>query len=168
MIRALPCTDVVITPACDPVKERALAPRASIAIATSALEMRSPEVKSMSSSRGGGTGETCVARSSRLSVVSPMAETTTTTSFPALRVATMRSATRLIRSALSTDEPPYFCTISATVAAHLSDMRVPTTATLGGFPEVSQQDDHRAVSRPPDRHRPPPILPVQRWPGFTV
>jgi hypothetical protein len=47
-------------------------------------------------------------------VVSPIAETTTTTSLPDFRVATMRSATRLIRSASATDEPPYFCTINAT------------------------------------------------------
>src|SRR5436190_12215753 len=40
----------------------------------------------------------------------------THTSLPALRVATIRSATRLIRSALATEEPPYFCTTSATGA----------------------------------------------------
>ena len=43
-------------------------------------------------------------------MVSPIALTTTQTSWPALRVATMRSATRLMRSASDTDEPPYFCT----------------------------------------------------------
>jgi hypothetical protein len=85
-----------------------------IAIASSAIEMRSPAVSSMSSSRPAGTGLTCEARSSSSSVVSPMADTTTTTSLPALRVSTIRSATRLMRSALATDEPPYFCTISAT------------------------------------------------------
>ena len=50
----------------------------------------------MSSSRGGGSGVTCSARSRSSSVVSPMAETTTTTSLPALRVSTMRWATRLM------------------------------------------------------------------------
>ena len=55
-----------------------------MAIATSALEMRSPEVSSMSISRAGGAGHTCLARSSRSSVVSPIAETTTTTSLPGL------------------------------------------------------------------------------------
>ncbi|CNH97025.1 Uncharacterised protein [Mycobacterium tuberculosis] len=59
MIFALPCVPVVITPACEPVKERACAPSDSIAMATRALEMRSPAVNSMSSSRGGGTGHTC-------------------------------------------------------------------------------------------------------------
>ena len=62
-----------------------------MAIATSALEIRSPAVSSMSISRGGGAGDTCSARSSRSSVVSPMAETTTTTSLPSLCVRTIRS-----------------------------------------------------------------------------
>ncbi len=113
-IRASPCLDVVTMPACEPVNDRACTPRAWIAIATSALEMRSPAVSSMSSSRGGGAGETWSARSSRSSVVSPMAETTTTTSLPSLCVRTMRSATFLMRSASCTDDPPYFCTTRAT------------------------------------------------------
>ena len=83
-------------------------------MASNAIEIRSPAVSSMSSSRPSATGETFSARSSRLSVVSPMAETTTTTSLPARRVSTMRSATRLIRSASATEEPPYFCTTSPT------------------------------------------------------
>ncbi len=48
MILALPWVPVVITPACDPVNERACAPSESMAIATSALEIRSPAVSSMS------------------------------------------------------------------------------------------------------------------------
>ena len=54
-----------------------------MAIATSAIDMRSPAVTSMSSSRAGGIGETFSARSNSSSVVSPIAETTTTTSCPA-------------------------------------------------------------------------------------
>ncbi len=80
MILALPCAESVITPACEPVNERALWPSWAIAIASSAIEMRSPAVSSMSSSRGGGSGVTCSARSRSSSVVSPIAETTTTTS----------------------------------------------------------------------------------------
>ena len=76
MIRALPCADVVITPACEPVYERASYPRLWIAIASSAIEIRSPAVSSMSSSRPGGSGLTWLARSSSSSVVSPIAETT--------------------------------------------------------------------------------------------
>ena len=37
---------------------------------------------------------------------------------PARLVATIRSATRLIRSASATDEPPYFCTTSPTSSPH--------------------------------------------------
>ena len=57
MIRALPWAESVMTPACDPVNDRASAPSAEMAIATSALEIRSPEVSSMSSSRAGGDGD---------------------------------------------------------------------------------------------------------------
>src|SRR5215469_3715033 len=114
MIRALPCVSSVITPACDPVKERASRPRFAIAIASSAIEIRSPAVSSMSSSRPGGAGLTWFARSRSSSVVSPMADTTTTTRLPALRVATIRWATRLMPSASPTDDPPYFCTTRAT------------------------------------------------------
>ena len=115
MILALPCAESVITPACEPVNDCALWPSCAIAIATSAIEIRSPAVSSMSSSRGGGSGVTCSARSRRSSVVSPMAETTTTTSLPALRVLTMRCATRLMPVASATDDPPYFCTTMPTV-----------------------------------------------------
>ena len=79
-----------------------------MAMASSAIEMRSPALSSMSSSRPLVIGTTCSARSRRLSVVSPMALTTTTTSWPALRVSTMRFATRLSPSASATEEPPYF------------------------------------------------------------
>src|SRR5262249_35325537 len=48
--------------------------------------------------------------------VSPIADTTTTTSLPCFLVSTMRSATRRIRSASDTEDPPYFCTTSATVS----------------------------------------------------
>jgi len=51
----------------------------------------------------------------QVSVVSPIAETTTTTSLPCFLASTMRSATRRIRSASATEDPPYFCTTSATV-----------------------------------------------------
>ena len=116
MMRARPCELSVITPACEPVNDRASTPAVWIAIASSAMLIRSPAVSSMSSSRPGGSGVTCWARSSSSSVESPMAETATTTSWPSRRVATMRSATRLIRSASATEEPPYFCTTSPTVS----------------------------------------------------
>ena len=58
MILALPWTSSVITPAWEPVNERALSPRLAMAIASSAIEIRSPEVSSMSSSLAGGSGLT--------------------------------------------------------------------------------------------------------------
>ena len=85
-----------------------------MAIATSAMEIRSPAVSSMSSSRAGGSGLTACAFSSRSSGVSPIAETATTTSLPAFLASTMRRATRLTAAASATDEPPYFWTTMPT------------------------------------------------------
>ena len=45
-----------------------------------------------------------------------MAETTTTTSFPVMRVSRARSATFWIRSGSATDVPPYFCTTTGITA----------------------------------------------------
>ena len=112
-ISALPCSAVVRMPAWDPVKLTAGTSRASIAIATSAIEIRSPAVRSMSISRGCGASEIWVARSINPSVDFPIAETTTTTSLPAWYVSTTRRATFLIRSASASDVPPNFCTTSA-------------------------------------------------------
>jgi hypothetical protein len=65
-----------------PVKLMASPPSSRMAIESSAIEMRSPAVRSMSSSRRSGLGETCLARARRSSVASPIADTTTTTSWP--------------------------------------------------------------------------------------
>ena len=147
MILALPWAESVITPACEPVNDCALWPSWAIAIATSAIEIRSPAVSSMSSSRGGGSGVTCSARSRSSSVVSPIAETTTTTSWPALRVATMRWATRLMPVASATDEPPYFCTTMPTAAVldrrWRSGAAVPTEAGI----HAALRCDRRRVYR---------------------
>ena len=68
-------------------------------------------------SRGGrraradpGSSVIAAARPSSSSVVSPIADTTTTRSLPAARSRAIRRATRLIRSASATDEPPNFWT----------------------------------------------------------
>ena len=76
--------------------------------------MRSPAESSMSSSRRAGLSLTCLARARRSSVVSPMAETTTTTSLPAALAAATRSATFWIFCTSATDEPPYFWTMIGT------------------------------------------------------
>ena len=161
MIRALPCTSSVITPACDPVKDRASMPRVAIAIASSAIEMRSPEVSSMSSSRPGGAGVTWLARSISSSVVSPIADTTTTTWFPACRVATMRLATRLMPSASATEEPPYFCTTRAIWTRRSSQVSVggPPLSLSGRcqraqFFMTGRGQRHTSSSRLPSKARP--------------
>src|SRR5512132_2358721 len=112
-MRALPCRVSVMIPAWEPVNDLAVTPRSAMAMASSDMEMRSPAVSSMSISRGGGLGETLLASAIRSSVVSPMADTTTTTSLPAWREATTRSATRRIRDASPTEVPPYFWTTRA-------------------------------------------------------
>ena len=77
---------------------------------SSDIEMRSPAVSSMSSSRGSGTSAIWAAIASSSSVVCPIALTTTITSLPASRVRTTRSATAAIRSTDPTEVPPNFIT----------------------------------------------------------
>ena len=147
MILALPCTPSVMTPAWLPVNERALKPRSEIAMATRAIEMRSPAVISMSSSRGGGTGLTSRARSSRSSVVSPMADTATTTSWPAFFVSAIRRATRLMLSASASDDPPYFWTTMGTCYSR-DGGSCGVATTLTGRPRTGR-DARMPVSRHP-------------------
>lgn len=116
MMRALLWTESVITPAWLPVKLWASWPRFLIAMASRAMAIRSPAVSSMSNSRPAGIGDTCSARSISSSVVSPIADTTTTTWWPSFLASTIRLATRLMPSASATEEPPYFCTTRPTCA----------------------------------------------------
>src|SRR5437773_2465875 len=81
-----------------------------MAIASRDIAMRSPAVSSRSSSRGLGAGVMPWAIASSSSVVSPIAETTTTTSLPARRDSSTRSATARMRLLSATDVPPYFWT----------------------------------------------------------
>ena len=112
MTLALVWRPSVMMPTCEPVKEIALSPSSSIAMASSAAETCSPVAMSMSSSRSGGLWLICRASSSSSSVVSPSAETTTTTSWPCRLVWTTRCATCLMRSGLATELPPNFWTMS--------------------------------------------------------
>ena len=82
MMRASTWRSLVMMPDWLPVKLIASPPSSRIAIDSSAIEIRSPAESSMSSSRRSGFGETFLAIASRSSVVSPIAETTTTTSCP--------------------------------------------------------------------------------------
>src|SRR5687768_12473664 len=113
-MRALVWASLVTMPDCEPVKLTAGTPRALSAIESRAIEIRSPADSSMSSSRRAGLSLTCLARASRSSVVSPMAETTTTTSLPAPLAAATRSATFWIFPTSAMEDPPYFWTMIGT------------------------------------------------------
>ena len=113
-IFALPWTVSVTIPACEPVKLTAWTPWSMIAMQSSAIEIRSPAVSSMSSSRPCGSWDTSWASRTRSSVVLPIAETTTITWLPWRWVRTMCSATARIRSGSATEVPPYFWTTTGT------------------------------------------------------
>ena len=82
-ILARVCSVSVMIPAWLPVNEAAGTPRSASAMHSRLIEIRSPEVSSMSISRGGGVVEhTAPARRRRSSVDLPMAETTATTLSP--------------------------------------------------------------------------------------
>ena len=110
----MPWAVSVMMPTWLPVKLTASTPRSARAIVNSAADTRSPVVSSMSISRPGRVVDTCEARAIRLSVALPIAETTTTTSWPWRLVMATFSATARIRSGSATEVPPYFCTIRAT------------------------------------------------------
>src|SRR6202790_5794991 len=82
----------------------------------------------MSISRGSGVGETSSAIAMSSSVVLPRAESTATTRCPASRLATMRRAACLIRSASATEVPPNFITM---MLMGLEDTRGGFAAPLG-------------------------------------
>jgi len=63
MIRALPCAESVITPAWDPVNERASRPRLAIAMASSAIENPLTRGEQHVEFAAGGSGLTWAARS---------------------------------------------------------------------------------------------------------
>ena len=107
-MRAPEWRSLVRMPACEPVNEMASSPCSAHAIDRSAIDSRSPQVSSMSSSRRDGDAATDFAFSISWFVVLPIAETTTTTFLPSALVLAIRCATSLIFSASATDEPPYF------------------------------------------------------------
>src|SRR5687767_14533611 len=102
-----------------------------MAIARRDMAIRSPAVSSRSSSRALGIGVSswAIARSS--SVLLPMAETTTTTSWPSFLACRTRSETARIRSASATDVPPYFWTMIDTDPS-LGHSSVPAAVDIFG------------------------------------
>src|SRR3954469_19509200 len=109
-IRALPYRPSVVIPACAPVSAIAATPSACRAIDTSVAAWCSPVASRRSSSRGSGSSVTAAASASSSSVVSPIADTTTTRSLPAVLSRAIRRATRRMRSAPATEDPPNFIT----------------------------------------------------------
>jgi hypothetical protein len=104
-------------PAWDPVYDAAGYPASLMARDRSDMAMRSPAVSRRSSSRGFGEAASCPAMAKRSSVVWPIADTTTTTSYPDRFAAATRSATARMRPVSPTEVPPYFWTITATARA---------------------------------------------------
>ena len=102
-------------PACQPVRLVAWQPSSFRAMASSAMLISSPAASSISISRAEGLWVISAAFAIRSSVVSPCADTTTTTSLPALWVLATMRATLKIRFRSFTEEPPNFCTINAIV-----------------------------------------------------
>ena len=100
-----------------PRKLRAFAFSSWMASATSPTVTCSPVETTTSCSRWLGRLAISRVSWSRRLVSPDMAETTTTTSCPCLRVATARRATLRIRPASPTEVPPYFWTMSATGGA---------------------------------------------------
>jgi hypothetical protein len=97
-------------PACGPESEVAAIPRSCSAIARSATDCCSPVERSWSISRGEGLRATSRASEINLSVVLPIAETTTTRPRPDSCAFFTLSATAFMCSAVATELPPYFWT----------------------------------------------------------
>jgi hypothetical protein len=102
-----------------PSSDRAGTPMSIRVMASSAEDTCSPVASRTSPSRASGCLLRLPASSSSRFVSPAIAETTTMTSLPAARVAAARRATALMRSALPTDVPPYFCTVKATDSVSL-------------------------------------------------
>ena len=146
-------------PACEPVRLIARWPRSLIAIAHSAQDDRSPVESSMSISRGSGFGEISLASAISRSVSLPRALSTATTRVPCSRLATIRCAARLRRSASATDVPPNFMTTvsgigtvqdrcrararSPRAASRPSSTRAAASATSHTLPSGSDQYEDR-------------------------
>ena len=128
-------------PAWGPVRLIAATPIAWSAIDTRVALWCSPVASRTSSSRGSGSSVIPAASASSSSVVSPIADTTTTRSLPFARSRAIRRATRLIRSAPATDDPPNFMTTSGLgMRGILPEGPLPTLrpecATIGLFPPL--------------------------------
>src|SRR6187401_1233697 len=144
-------------PALGPVRLIAATPSPWSAIERSVALWCSPVASRTSSSRGSGSSVMAAASPRSSSVVSPIADTTTTRSWPAARSRAMRLATRLIRSASATDDPPNFWTTS------MADMAGAFYRAGPGAPPLRWSPSHPSPGGAPmcfdlDSH--PPIAPI--------
>src|SRR3972149_6836070 len=109
----------------------------------------SPVARMTSSSRSFGDSVISWASWRSRSVSPAMAETTTTTSCPALFASTIRPATRWIRPTSPTEVPPYFWTTRVTSLPPALDPHPET-----GNGNVPPDDNRRHPGRhPPDLHQ---------------
>ena len=147
MMRALPWTESVMTPAWLPVNERASWPRLAMAMASRAIEIRSPVVSSMSSSRPGGSGRDLLGEVEQLvGRVAHGGDHDDRPSLPALRVSTIRRATRLMLSASATRSRR----TSARPGSHGAPL---TIGRRGQFTGSRPRPDLGRMARPPLRRR---------------
>ena len=114
-IRAAPCVVSVLMPACLPLRLMAGTPRPRRVIAIRDALTNSPVEMRASDSRACG----CVspasrcANASRSSVVSPIAETATTSALSRCRRSRMKRATLRINDSLASELPPNFWTTTS-------------------------------------------------------
>ena len=152
-MRAWAWASSVMMPLWLPVKLIAGTPSSWRAIESRAMLMRSPHVSSMSSSRRGGSADIFLASESSSSVVSPIAETTTTSWCPSARLAATRAATLRIRSTSATEEPPNFWTMTL------------MSGVVAGAPGGPRKEsEHLRVLT----DRCPSIVSRARWRGTTL
>ena len=129
-------------------------------MASNAIDTCSPVDSSTSISRAAGSRAMPAARSTRRSVESPIAETTTAMRSPRARTAATFSATRWMSSTEPTEVPPYFWTI---VLPDALTRRVWCARTLRRF---ATRAGSAAGLLPPacaKSGRPPPLPPT--WPA---
>src|SRR3972149_6219825 len=113
----------------------------------------SPVARMTSSSRSFGDSVISWASWRSRSVSPAMAETTTTTSCPALFASTIRPATRWIRPTPPTEAPPYFWTTRVTSPPPALD-RHPETELPPEPCKVVDARHHAQDHRDPDREAP--------------
>jgi hypothetical protein len=110
LILALLWAESLLMPACHPVRETAGQPKLFRVKARRAADCCSPVASNISISRPFKNSPVAPANWIRSSVVSPMADTTTTTCCPFIFISRTRQAIFLIFSIEATELPPNFAT----------------------------------------------------------